>query len=184
MFNLFGAYIVSNKVFIGIIAFAVIGMVGLLVLQKKDAPAPASRLGYDQADEGRDHLTEGQGTYTDYKAKIPTSGPHMGLSPYQAYEQELPAQNYIHNLEHGGIVISYRPDTDPATVQKLKGLFAKPFARKEFAPTEAIVMPREGQEKPIVMASWNHIVEFDNYDEPKLMEQYKLNTGKAPEARA
>ena len=79
-------------------------------------------------------------------------------------------------------MVSYRPDTDPETVRKLKGLFSKPNAKQDFTPSEAIIMPREGQEKPIVMASWNHIVEFDSYDELQLMEQYRLNTGKAPEA--
>ncbi len=162
----------------------VIGLAGLIVVQKKDAPPPVSRLGHDQADEGRDHLGQGQPEYKDYKAEIPTSGPHTGVAPYQAYTVELPAQDYIHNLEHGGVVISYRPDTDPATVQKLKGLFTKPFARKDFQSSEALVMPREGQEKPIVMASWNHIVEFDNFDEQKLMDQYRQNVGKAPEAGA
>lgn len=173
-----------SKGFFIILTIVIAGMVGLFMVTKKDAPPQAQRLGYDQPDEGRDHLEQGQPEYRNYKAKVPTSGPHVGLSPYQAYDQELPAQNYLHNLEHGGVVISYRPDTDPATVQKLKGLFAKPYARKEFAPTEAIVMPRESQEKPIVLASWNHIVEFDNYDEQSLMEQYRLNTGKAPEAGA
>lgn len=175
----------SNKVFIGIITFFIVGMAGLAIFQKKDAPPEKPRLGFDQADEGRKHLEEGQGQYSQYKAKIPASGPHTTqTAPWQVYDQQVPDQSVIHNMEHGGVVISYRPDLDSATVAKLKGLFGKPYAKKEFTPSKAIVMPREGQEKPIIIASWNHLIELDSYDEQTLIDQYYKNIGKSPEPNA
>lgn len=170
--------------FAGIIAIIIVGLTGLALFQKKEVPE-TPRLGYDQADEGREHLQEGQPPYTNYKAKIPASGPHATQpAPWQAYDQQVPDQNVIHNMEHGGIVVSYRPDLDPVTVQKLKGLFSKPYSNKGFTPSKAIVMPRENQEKPIVLASWNHILELDSFDEKTLIDQYYKNIGKSPEPNA
>lgn len=174
----------SNKVFIGIIVVVVAGLTGFALFQKKDAPPETPRLGYDQADEGQEHLREGQPEYRNYKAKIPTSGPHSQPVSWQVYDQQVPDQNIIHNMEHGGVVVSYRPDLDPAIVDRLKKLFSKPYARKDFTPGKAILMPREGQEKPIVLASWNHIFEMDTFDEETLVEQFFKNIGKSPEPTA
>lgn len=174
----------SNKVFISLIVIALGGFIGVVAFQKQNAPPPKLRLGYNQADEGREHL-QGDGQYTNYKAKIPTSGPHATQPvAWQAYDQQVPDQNVIHNMEHGGVVISYRPDLDPETIQKLKSLFTKPYSNKDFSPNKAVVMPREGQEKPIVMASWLHVFELDKYDEQTLKEQYLMNIGKSPEPGA
>lgn len=169
----------NNKVFIAIIGILVIGGIGFAVLQKEP---PKPRLGIEQANEGQKHVAEGQPQ--TYKAKIPTSGPHAGTVQWQAYEQQIPDENIIHNMEHGGIIVSYRSDLDSATIQKLKGLFAKPYTVQGFSPNKAIVMPRKGQEKPIVLASWNRILELDNYNQQSLIDYYLGNVNKSPEPNA
>lgn len=171
----------SSKVFVGVIGLLVIGVSGFAIFQNKSEP-PKPRLGIEQPDEGREHIAAGQ--KATYKNKIPTSGPHAEGVPWQAYDQQVPDENIIHNMEHGGVVVSYRPDLDAATVQKLKGLFTKPYAVNKFSPTKAVVMPREGQEKPIVIASWNRILELDSYDQQTLIDYYLGNIGKSPEPTA
>ncbi|NUN14824.1 MAG: DUF3105 domain-containing protein [Myxococcales bacterium] len=40
----------------------------------------------------------------------PTSGPHYwALAKWGAYDVPVPAGNWVHNLEHGGLVLLYRP---------------------------------------------------------------------------
>jgi len=54
----------------------------------------------------RDHIAEG--TETDYNSVPPTSGDHWP-TPAQCgfYEEALPDERVVHNMEHGHIVISY-----------------------------------------------------------------------------
>lgn len=170
----------SNKVFVGIITLLIVGFVGFFAFGNKQPDKP--RLGTDQADEGRQHVAAGQ--KQTYKATIPTSGPHANPAQWGVSEQELPDESIIHNMEHGGVIISYRPDLDPAIVEKLKGLFAKPYAVSTFTPNKAIVMPRANQEKPIVLASWNRILEIDTFNQQTLIDYYLGNVSKSPEPTA
>lgn len=169
----------SNKVFYGIIAFIMAGVVGFFVLQKEP---PQARLGIEQADEGREHIAED--AKATYKAKIPTSGPHASPVRWQAYDMQIPNENIVHNMEHGGIIVSYRPDTDTATIQKLKELLYPPYTVKEFTPTKVILMPRADQEKPLLLTSWNRLMELDAYDQQTVIDYYKTNIGKSPEPGA
>jgi hypothetical protein len=170
----------SNKVFYGILALLAAGALGFFVLQKEPPPA---RLGVEQADEGREHVADG--TQVQYKNKIPTSGPHyVSPAPWRAYDEQLPNEVIVHNMEHGGIIVSYRPDIDPATVQKLKELLYPPYTVKEFTPTKVVLMPRAEQEKPILLASWNRLMELDEFDQQTIIDYYKTNIGKSPEPSA
>ena len=52
-------------------------------------------------------------TPVQYSANPPASGPHwpMWQEPWQPYPGGLPRERWVHNLEHGGIVLAYNcPD--------------------------------------------------------------------------
>ncbi len=55
---------------------------------------------------GREHIAEG--TETDYNSVPPTSGDHWP-TPARCgfYEEVLPDERVVHNMEHGHIVVSY-----------------------------------------------------------------------------
>ena len=58
-------------------------------------------------DQGREHVDEG--TPVTYKHVPPASGPHYPVTlQYGLYEQDVPEGYWIHNLEHGAIVILYK----------------------------------------------------------------------------
>lgn len=172
----------SNKVFVTIIAVLVIGMFGYVAIQKKDAPPRSERPGVEQPDKGQKHVADGSVPYGG--PEPPTSGDHSTHIPWQAYDQEVPDMNVIHNLEHGGIYISYRPDLPPDQVSKIKALFTKPFSNQDFQPTKALVAPRAANSAPIIMSSWNRNMKLDAFDEEKMKEYYLRNVGKAPEGTA
>jgi len=141
------------------------------------------RPGTVQSDEGREHVSAS--TPVPYKNAVPTSGTHSvqpaqwGVSSVQLNDEAL-----VHNMEHGGVVISYRPDADPGVVDKLEKLFSKPYSNSNFRPTKAVVMPRKDQEALIITASWQRLKEFQEYSEQELIEYYNLNIGKSPEPNA
>ncbi len=172
----------SNKVFIGIIAILLGGTVGFVALQKKNAPPQAERPGIEQPDKGRQHVADGTAPYGG--PEPPTSGDHSSPLSWQVYDQEIPDMNVIHNLEHGGVYISYSPDLPTEQVSKIKALFFQPFSREKFSPTKAVVAPRAANSSPIIMSSWNRNMKLDAFDEEKMVEYYLQNVGKAPEGSA
>lgn len=171
----------NNKFLYFVIAILIVGTVGLVSINKAKTPAKP-RLGIAQSDEGRRHIKPGE--IVTYKNAMPTSGPHREEAPWGYSPIQLPNENIIHNMEHGGIVVSYRPDLDKATVEKLRALFTSPYADNSFTPTKAVVMPRAGQQKPIVLASWNRLLELDSYNQQTLIDYYHTNIGHSPEPTA
>src|SRR5690242_14376423 len=63
------------------------------------------------ANEGHLHVTPG--TKVDYGANPPTSGSHWPYwrTPWDMYTTQVPREKWVHNLEHGGIVLLYNCPT-------------------------------------------------------------------------
>ncbi len=171
----------SNKLFLIVITIIVVFATGAVVLNRAKTP-PKPRLGVAQQDEGRKHIKPRE--KVTYKNAIPTSGPHGEETSWGYSPAQLPNENIIHNMEHGGIVVSYRPDLDKSVVQKIKALYTEPYTVDRFHPTKVVIMPRAEQQKPIVLASWNRLLELDNYDQQKLIDYYLTNVGHSPEPTA
>lgn len=172
----------SNKLFLGLISLFVIGFIGFLVINKNSQAPQGERPGVAQTDKGRKHVADGTKLYGG--AIPPTSGDHASPAPWQVYKQEVPDVNSIHNLEHGGIVISYRPDLPADQIAKIEGLFGKPFSRQRFTPSKAIVTPRAANESPIILSSWTRNLKLNAFDEDKMVAYYLRNVGNAPEGTA
>lgn len=83
-------------------------------------PGATQRLGYPQPDQGRSHVVVG--TAVKYLYCPPASGNHyfqtnLGPIPARVYNQnEHPApEGWVHNLEHGALVILYKCPGDACT---------------------------------------------------------------------
>lgn len=173
-----------SKGFIAVLAIIMIGFTALVVTNSKDKPAQGPRPGTEHKELGQQHVS-GLTNRPNTKLEIDTSGNHdQQPLPWQVYSQEVPDANAIHNLEHGGIYISYKPDLPADQVAKIKSLFSKPYSRKNFSPIKAIVAPRAANSAPIVMSSWTRSMKLDKYDEEKMVDYYLRNHGQAPEGTA
>lgn len=79
-------------------------------------------------DEGRGHTAEPR-TKANYDTNPPTSGDH-GPAPAQdglyPTGNEPPIANWMHTLEHGRILLQYKPGTDADAVAALTTLFNEP----------------------------------------------------------
>ena len=76
-------------------------------------------------EEGRDHTTE-KLTQDDYRTNPPTSGAHdPEPAPDGVYlpGNEPEIAKWIHTLEHGRILLMYRPGVDRSVVTRLEALF-------------------------------------------------------------
>jgi hypothetical protein len=169
----------DNKLMTAVILIAIV-VFGFVLITKE--PVQRIIMGQSQENEGREHIPSGQ--YTEYKNEIPTSGPHADPVGWGAYDQQVPNENIVHNMEHGGIIVSYATDADPELIAKLRGLFSAPFADESFTPSKSLVMPRGEQEPLILLTSWDRIFTLDEYDEQQLKDYYLNNVNKSPEPNA
>jgi len=126
---------------------------------------------------GQEHIAVGA-VHEAYNSNPPTSGPHYGTpANWGVYQEELPDEQLIHNLEHGGIWISYKPEIIGDIKTELEVL-----ARKY--PLSVVLTPRSGNDFLISLASWGRLENFDTYDEARIIEFIRLNKNRSPEPLA
>ncbi|MBI2200432.1 MAG: DUF3105 domain-containing protein, partial [Armatimonadetes bacterium] len=80
----------------------------------------------------------------------------------------------VHNLEHGGIWISYREANDQEVADKLFEL-SKRFPRK------VIITLRRKNDSRIAVAAWTRLLKLDRYDERAIINFIKAYRNRGPE---
>lgn len=118
-----------------------------------------------------------QGTKVDYNSNPPTSGSHWpepaawGFYGYRLHDSQL-----VHNLEHGGIWISFK-DVDEQIQAKLKAIAGK-------YPQAVIVTQRPQNDSRIAVASWGRLATLDTLDEAFIERFIRANLNNSPEPLA
>jgi hypothetical protein len=177
----------SNKTFAALIAVLIIGAGGFLAISKASKPKEVT-LGVHHANQGQDHITRGQ-KHISYNSSPASSGPHYNdqgaPAPWGAYSQYVPQEVFVHNLEHGGIVITYNAKLlSPADLSKLQKLFTVPYSDNKFSPLKVLITPRAEATHAIEAASWTWTYNQDKLDQEGLKKFYLQHVGQAPEAAA
>ena len=123
---------------------------------------------------GRNHIatgTEGSG----YNSNPPTSGPHWSEPAKSGvYDKPLPDETLIHNLEHGYIWISYKPDTSQEIKDKLKEIVEKDSWK-------VIMVPREVNDTKIVLCAWGRLLKMDEPNYDKMRDFIRTYRNRGPE---
>lgn len=129
-------------------------------------------------DEGRTHLQQGE--TQEYETNPPTSGPHHPAPvEWGAYPDSVEPERLVHNLEHGGTVIHYRPgDLSEDEIIELED-----FVNEEF-PGGAVVNPNPDIPKPIALAAWRYIRTCEKISLPVIESFIKARCNKGPEPAA
>lgn len=156
----------------GIIAAMVllIGM-GVWVSKRRGQNLP----GVSYPDQGRDHVS--LDSAHEYNSNPPTSGWHYANpADWGVYDKELPDKILIHNIEHGGIWISYKPGI-PEDVRKKLENFHHEWGRK------IIVTPRAANDTDIAVAAWAHLdtMSASEYSEDRITKFIKAYRNRGPE---
>jgi len=137
-------------------------------------------------DQGRDHIP-GDAPNTDAYTVVPaTSGPHwaaattaVGVSAparWGTYEQILPNEVLVHNLEHGGIGIHYDCEGGCAEiVQALDDII--PRNNSQFILSPYVNMPSK-----IAITAWRHHLYLDEVDEDLIRQFIDEYQDRAPES--
>lgn len=102
---------------------------------------------------GSEHIA--QGASVDYGTATPTSGDHDPRSTRCGlFTEFVPLEFAVHGLEHGVVVIWYRPDLEDELVPQLADLIEK-------WDSHVMVSPNPGIEEPIVATAWNRLKRYD-----------------------
>jgi hypothetical protein len=146
------------------------------------SPVLGSAQGRQMPDEGQEHIPNG--TPGAYKAPYPpTSGQHWGSTwaEWEMYDDPMPPEVFVHNLEHGGIVLLYRCDTRcPQTVADLRDLY-RTFPRGKHGKVKMVVAPDAKIRSAIAILAWTWIDELPTLDRERLLRFYKAHVDRGPE---
>ena len=100
---------------------------------------------------GQEHIKIGA-SHPPYNSNPPTSGHHYEEpAKTGVYEEELPDEQLVHNLEHGEIWIAYHPRVLKEVVEALK----------QFDSAWVVIEPRKANETDIVVAAGGRLDAFN-----------------------
>jgi hypothetical protein len=133
-----------------------------------------AEFGVGYPEQGRDHILTGQ-AHPAYNSFPPTSGWHDAREvPWGIHTEPQVQERLVHNLEHGGIVIQFRPDLD-ATSREALAQVARRFPRK------VVMAPLPDLKVPIAVTAWTRLLELDSADAAKVQAFIERYKNKAPE---
>ncbi|HET6584512.1 MAG TPA: DUF3105 domain-containing protein [Nannocystaceae bacterium] len=117
----------------------------------------AAVIGEPLCSEGQQHVVEGSDV--EWQSDPPSSGPHYPTwATYDEHDEVVPRGNWVHNLEHGAIVLGYRcnDDCEPELDVLRDVLAARPELRILLTPDPFL----PGDER-FSAISWTWIYRFD-----------------------
>ena len=156
------------KLIIGIAVIVAVGYGLIVLVRQNQQPWPGETF----AVQGQEHIAVGA-SHPEYNSNPPTSGWHYTQpANWGVYQTELPDEQVIHNLEHGGVWISYK-DIDDATKAALENIAA--------SRPKIILEPRSKNDAPIVLASWGRLQKFQTFNEQAILAFIDANSNKSPE---
>jgi len=137
-------------------------------------------LGIEYGIQGQEHIGIGE-DHPPYNSNPPTSGWHYGApADWGMYAEELPDEQLIHNLEHGGIWASYKPEIGEEQIRRLDYIIGV----NDFY-TKVIISPRSKNDSDIVVAAWRRLLELTapvtQEKEDQIIEFVERYRNKGPE---
>ncbi|HEX8969887.1 MAG TPA: DUF3105 domain-containing protein [Chloroflexota bacterium] len=170
----------------GIVVVVALAIVVVVLLMPRGASASQMR-----------QVTTEQGAHVDdgaplsYSHRPPSSGMHYGTAPqptdYRMYDAPLTPGRWVHMLEHGAVVVLYRPDLcNDACVQQL-GAFYDSAPRSNLVGVRHLaITPYQDMDHAIAVVAWGYVDEMDQVDTDRVMADYKskVDAPSAPERGA
>ena len=121
---------------------------------------------------GTGHVAQGQ--LVQYGTPTPTSGAHSASSPRcGVLAQQLPAELAVHALEHGAVVIWYRPDLEEQIGPGLRQIVREFDDRVILSPNAELV-------EPVVATAWHRRKAYSGPDD-EITDFIKTYRGRGPE---
>jgi hypothetical protein len=115
-----------------------------------------------------------QGT-VNYETTPPVAGPHAQSSaPCGVYAEQIPNENLVHTLEHGGVGLLYVPELDPKDIEEIESIV------RDY-DTHTFSAPYPGMETQIALVSWGRMMRLDELDVSAMREYIDTFRAEGPE---
>jgi hypothetical protein len=147
------------------------------------APGATQRLGYVQTDTGREHVTTG--SFVRYALCPPATGKHYnatGEGPIKATiygpDEQVVPEGWIHNLEHGGLVLLYRctggdtacSDSGQAALRQFDASFPNsPICNLPAGSIGPVVARFDQMKWPYAALVWGVVLPLDSLDTKQIL---------------
>lgn len=133
---------------------------GITKAVQSNAPEEADYSVFYEA-QNRNHIEVGA-EHPPHNSNPPSGGWHYALTSHKGFfDEPIPDENVIHNLEHGDVWISYHPRISQEAKSELK----------KFAFSKILISPRETNDTDIALVAWERV------------DKFNLDGGQLPEGR-
>ena len=154
----------------------VVGLGVFWVFREATAPLP----GQPVADEGRTHVDTG--SPLSFATYPPASGAHYeNTARWDFYDSEVSPGFWVHNLEHGGVVLLYKcPSSCAELKSQLKGLTSS-LRRSKYGYVKLVVAPDNNIQGQVVALAWDRREVLESFDANTLQRFYEAYVDHGPE---
>lgn len=145
-------------------------------------PAPSPLLGFQTGDMGREH--QGQGATITYAYCPPAGGGHYNLGGgrgplarqfFGPGDKVIPPE-WVHNLEHGNVVLIYRGDPGPEVLDQLRSIMdeakVSDWSLANCGPVNKVIVVRSDDLDPGVnfaAVAWDRVLLLKEFDRDQLL---------------
>jgi len=112
----------------------------------------------------------------NYKELLPTYGNHRPLWPKYGEYRFVPRERWLHNIEHGSVVLLYDPCVIHSEVEKLKKLVRNCIKKYIITPT-TFLSPK----RPMALIAWGCKLEMSKVNENEVTSFIRKYGMKGPE---
>jgi hypothetical protein len=142
-------------------------------------------IGVKHPNQGQKHLQSLDEDHVAYNSNLPSSGPHYYLPADWGIDTKTIADELlVHNEEHGGIIIAYKPDLPQEQITQLRNIAQNLQAAGHGKGYKVLMFPRAKNTHPIQLGSWLYTLDLEQIDSQTIQKFYTQHLNNAPEPEA
>lgn len=184
-----GANVRRTALFAGIGVVILVVVVAIVFVVRNQAPPqtlPGTHFDDPKTAAGQlyTHIPDTQPITADPAGHYPpVFGNHYDTPrPPGVYDSPVSEGNFIHDLEHGAVVILYNcPSGCADEVNQFRGLLTSLPRSRDFNEVKLVVSPNSKIQHPIALLAWDYEQDLESYDVDAIRAFYQAHVDKGPE---
>ncbi|KAF2365344.1 Protein of unknown function DUF3105 [Trinorchestia longiramus] len=112
----------------------------------------------------------------EYESRIPSYGDHRPIWPVFGEYKFVPPQRWLHNIEHGAVVMLYHPCARPQLVAELRALVTQCTYKHIITPYTPLTVTR-----PLALVAWGCTLEMAHVEGSEVRQFIQQHSLQGPE---